>query len=785
MGTDAGGIPSELLQAASEIPADRSSVVLEGPANCTDADARASDGAGDADVDDVEVQCAAALDGGLDSCGPLQIWDNVMKRYKVKQICEQELQRLDAISNKSEIDRVSQKLAEATAEAVEGISKLRHREVFKQLEEFKASQADSKEVLVVEHGEAFLRTSDPAFWCMCFMRLFPRGDCMERCVERGSRLSSQRWIKSLLSRADFTLWRKDVEFVATAFNIFLRREQMQAVEAFCRSPLFTQGQAVELEKLTATGLVSHALASGDVNSIKEVLKRKNLEAPITKALQTMQILQRNVRGSEGERDGILGRFSALRLWSGYSSLFFTLNPHDIRSPLTLLLLQGDQKWERRFSLDFTDEEAAEYMNGFLRENPRRLHQLVAQDQSFACRTFHWTVRLVIGELFNCADCPGGHADGVPARAQPGIFGHVRAYLGAVEPQMRKALHMHMLVQLVGYAHPDDMFRKADIAGTFKKYWLFAASICFRSTEAFAAHQNDDAAMEALRQLPLLPHSAKQRGQLGEERVRESVRAQKRGRGLSEEMPNVEKVEDMPFFSSALCADPTVNASTYAAAAVREVHYRTRKSGNHVCKTAVCHKGRIGKTGFCRMGFHHWSRWATKDGGFKAKRMHGLQLQRRWNRKGAPPIHSHPPHTGLPCLETTHQFHTKTTPGVLMGPQCNHDLGILHRLCEVPDDVDGLDETKIQEFHDTLCEVVGDHEYYSIACGNNSATASTRPPSKATVAADARARSAGGQSPRCFRSQPSVPIPAPRVSVLPDSPRRWRVRSLPMSARACC
>ena len=269
VGTDAGGIPSELLQAASEIPADRSSVVLEGPANCTDADARASDGAGDADVDDVEVQCAAALDGGLDSCGPLQIWDNVMKRYKVKQICEQELQRLDAISNKSEIDRVNQKLAEATAEAVEGISKLRHREVFKQLEEFKASQADSKEVLLVEHGEEFLRTSDPAFWCMCFMRLFPRGDCMERCVERGSRLSSQRWIKSLLSRADFTLWRKDVEFVATAFNIFLRREQMQAVEAFCRSPLFTRGQAVELEKLTATGLVSHALASGDGNSSKE------------------------------------------------------------------------------------------------------------------------------------------------------------------------------------------------------------------------------------------------------------------------------------------------------------------------------------------------------------------------------------------------------------------------------------------------------------------------------------------------------------------------------------
>ena len=103
VGTDAGGIPSELLQAASEIPANRSSVVLEGPANCTDADAHRSGGVDDAHVDDVEVQCVAALDGGLDSCGPLQIWDIVMKAYKVKQVCEQELQRLDARETRLQI----------------------------------------------------------------------------------------------------------------------------------------------------------------------------------------------------------------------------------------------------------------------------------------------------------------------------------------------------------------------------------------------------------------------------------------------------------------------------------------------------------------------------------------------------------------------------------------------------------------------------------------------------------------------------------------------------------
>ena len=55
-----------------------------------------------------------------------------------------------------------------------------------------------------------------------------------------------------------------------------------------------------------------------------------------------------------------------------------------------------------------------------------------------------------------------------------------------------------------------------------------------------------------------------------------------------------------------------------------------------------------------------------------------------------------------------------TPGVLMGPQCNHDLGILLRLCEIPDNVGELDYTEKQKLCETLCEVIGDHGYYSLA-----------------------------------------------------------------------
>lgn len=151
-----------------------------------------------------------------------------------------------------------------------------------------------------------------------------------------------------------------------------------------------------------------------------------MEVPIHNAFKQLELVQRDVQGSESEKEGILPKFMGLRLWSGCSSLLFTLNPHDIRSPLTLLLVHEDTTVKRRFSLDLSDEEVASYMSDFLREDPRRLQSLVARNPLAATRCFHWTGRLVIRTLFNCADKPGISADGIPAKGVPGVFRHVRA-----------------------------------------------------------------------------------------------------------------------------------------------------------------------------------------------------------------------------------------------------------------------------------------------------------------------------------------------------------------------
>ena len=113
--------------------------------------------------------------------------------------------------------------------------------------------------------------------------------------------------------------------------------------------------------------------------------------------------------------------------------------------------------------------------------------------------------------------------------------------------------------------------------------------------------------------------------------------------------------------------------------VKDVALITRKVGNHVCRPDVCHKGHLGKKGFCRMFFWHWARHVDRDGKVGAKMSHGLVLQSRWDGSGSPPLCMSPPLVGLPALEVNHPFHFKMSPAILLGPKCNHDLGILLRL----------------------------------------------------------------------------------------------------------
>ena len=133
------GVPAEILQGAARIAPEHASVNLAGPAQCVDQeDAGDSEAGKDASADtpqDAAANNAAVLDGGVDDLEPLQLWDTIMKKYKVAQVCTEELHRLERVGDDSDQSVLLRERALAVSTAVQALSKLHNEAVHKKLQE--------------------------------------------------------------------------------------------------------------------------------------------------------------------------------------------------------------------------------------------------------------------------------------------------------------------------------------------------------------------------------------------------------------------------------------------------------------------------------------------------------------------------------------------------------------------------------------------------------------------------------------------------------------------------
>ena len=76
-----------------------------------------------------------------------------------------------------------------------------------------------------------------------------------------------------------------------------------------------------------------------------------------------------------------------------------------------------------------------------------LVQQYAEDPAWisgADRCLHWTVKIALRLLLNCAAVPNAHADNIAANALPRVFGYIRAYFGIVEPQEKESCKLPRL-----------------------------------------------------------------------------------------------------------------------------------------------------------------------------------------------------------------------------------------------------------------------------------------------------------------------------------------------------
>ena len=143
IGTEHGGVPSEILQAASRIAPEHASVNIAGPAQCVeqeDSELGTTEGIGIQIPEDAGANSGVVLDGGVDSVTPLQLWDTIMKKYKVAQLCTQELERLRRAGDGTDQFVLLKEKAVAVSIAVEALSKLHNEAAHKKLEELAAQE---------------------------------------------------------------------------------------------------------------------------------------------------------------------------------------------------------------------------------------------------------------------------------------------------------------------------------------------------------------------------------------------------------------------------------------------------------------------------------------------------------------------------------------------------------------------------------------------------------------------------------------------------------------------
>ena len=179
-GSVEGNVPSEIIQGATSIPSEHAKEFSAGPADCVAPDGEdLADSTRENVSNTINNQSAGIITVGNDDVKAIELWNEIMKKYEVAELCEKELERLTNVNDPGRKAYLQQRQAEAVAAAVEALGRLHNKEIEAKFCNFvKESRADP--TLTISHSDVLLRSSHPLCWYSCFVRLFPRGVCAEK-----------------------------------------------------------------------------------------------------------------------------------------------------------------------------------------------------------------------------------------------------------------------------------------------------------------------------------------------------------------------------------------------------------------------------------------------------------------------------------------------------------------------------------------------------------------------------------------------------------------------------
>lgn len=210
-------------------------------------------------------------------------------------------------------------------------------------------------------------------------------------------------------------------FIFVVFNLLQRRDACFHAQLIATRPYF-RTSAQEIQSLNGKDIEM---------ALDNISKRTyNLESNSTlnKLLHHIKTIGGRVMGSVYSRTALRNKIHALIYNLGLPSIFLTLNPADIHSPIALYFAG--------VKLDLNNTQIEQLMNAYKRA------EIIASHPVATAKFFHLLITNILNIMIS-----------------GGVLGPIKAYFGTVESQGRGSLHLHLLIWLNHDMKPADMKEK--------------------------------------------------------------------------------------------------------------------------------------------------------------------------------------------------------------------------------------------------------------------------------------------------------------------------------------
>jgi hypothetical protein len=235
-------------------------------------------------------------------------------------------------------------------------------------------------------------------------------------------------------------------FIFVVFNLLQRRDACFHAQLIASKPYF-QSSADEIQSLN----------SNDIELVLENTAKKiyNSESnsKLNKLLQHIKTIGGRVMGSAYSRMALRTQIHSLIYYEGLPSLFVTINPADIHSPVALYFAG--------VKLNLDNIQYEQLMDAYRRA------EIIASHPVATAKFFHVLITNILNIMI-----------------VGGVLGPIKAYFGTVESQGRGSLHLHLLIWLNHDMKPADMKEKIQDASFREKLKAYLEDIIKEDLDDF-------------------------------------------------------------------------------------------------------------------------------------------------------------------------------------------------------------------------------------------------------------------------------------------------------------